>query len=169
MENRDMLHGSDVRTLLGELLVRYGLRISTADSCTGGALADALTALPGASEWFDCGWVVYSNNSKTQALGVSEQLISAYGAVSGQVVEAMATQALKKSQSNLSVAISGVAGPTGGTEDKPVGLVWFAWALEEEVITASQQFSGDRESIREQAVEAALQGLLGLVFELGSE
>lgn len=133
----------------------------TAESCTGGWIAREFTSLAGSSDWFDCSFVTYSNHSKQSMLGVSEESLIMYGAVSAAVVAEMAEGALRHSQGTHSVATSGIAGPGGGTAEKPVGTVWFAWAeVGGTTVTEKVVFSGDRESVRKQAVSRALEGIL---------
>ena len=151
--------------VLVEELAKHALdqqvRIATAESCTGGWVAQEVTALAGSSEWFECGFVTYSNEAKQQMLGVPESFFISDGAVSESVVVAMAQGAVEKSRAQLSVAISGVAGPGGGTALKPVGTVWIAWYYAgHEVEACCYQFPGDREEVREQAVTEALKGLI---------
>lgn len=137
------------------------MRVATAESCTGGWVAQELTALAGSSIWFDCGFVTYSNEAKQRMLGVTADLIISNGAVSEPVVVAMAKGAVERSSAELSVAISGVAGPGGGSPDKPVGTVWLAWYLKgSEVESCCYQFEGDRSEVRQQAVEQAIKGLI---------
>lgn len=146
---------------LGETLAARGLCCAVAESCTGGRLAAAITEISGSSQWFDRGFITYSNQAKADLLGVSDVLIQSEGAVSEAVVRAMALGALSASRADLTVAVSGIAGPTGGTTDKPVGLVWLAWSGRSGVSEAqSYCFEGDRFSVRTQAVYAALEGLL---------
>lgn len=146
---------------LGKLCLGKGLILATAESCTGGWVAQTLTEIPGSSQWFDAGYVTYSNEAKQRMLGVPETTLRDFGAVSEETVEAMALGALREGSANLAVAISGIAGPDGGTPLKPVGTVWFAWARKGHVLnTALCQFDGDRHSIREQAVRRALVGLI---------
>ena len=146
---------------LGQLLRTLNLRLVVAESCTGGGLAAAITDIPGSSQWFECGFVTYSNESKQQMLGVPASMIVSEGAVSESVVRAMAEGALAASLGNVSVAISGVAGPDGGTPGKPVGTVWLAWARDlQPTQTQRYLFSGDRLAIRQQAVIVALRGLI---------
>ncbi len=137
------------------------IRIATAESCTGGWIAQEITALAGSSEWFECGFVTYSNEAKSQMLGVPDALFVSDGAVSQPVVVAMAEGAVNRSRASLSVSVSGVAGPGGGTPQKPVGTVWMAWHLDG-IGTESRcfQFTGDRQAVRQQAVVEALNGLL---------
>ena len=136
-------------------------RLATAESCTGGQLSARITDLPGSSQWFECAFVTYSNEAKAQMLGVLAQTLSEHGAVSEHVVKAMAKGALHHSSADISVAISGVAGPDGGSKDKPVGMVCFAFATVDGLCFAeTHYFSGSRQSIREQAVLTAIIGLL---------
>jgi len=142
-------------------LAAAGLSLVSAESCTGGWVAKLLTDVPGSSGWFERGFVTYSNAAKTQLLGVPAELIESHGAVSESTVRAMAVGALAHSQGQLSVAVSGIAGPGGGSEDKPVGTVWLAWAgVGGETRAQRFQFSGDRDAVRRQAVAAALEGVL---------
>ena len=140
------------------------LKLTTAESCTGGWLAKVITDISGSSEIFDRGFVTYSNKAKQEMLGVSIQSLDKYGAVSEEVVAEMAVGALKNSAANISTSISGIAGPTGGTPDKPVGTVCFAWMLTNRPPhTETVLFSGDRMEIRQQAVNYALQGILKMI------
>ena len=149
-----------------ELLKGSGLTLATAESCTGGWIAQAITSVPGSSEVFDCGWVTYSNGAKKRCLGVDEQLLADFGAVSVQVAIAMAEGALQHSDASISVATTGIAGPAGATPDKPVGTVIFAWAQRGRPTHSEVQvFSGGREAIREEAVLFALNGLSKLKYE----
>lgn len=153
---------------LRQRLRERGQRLCTAESCTGGGMAHVLTEIPGSSEWFECGWVTYSNESKTRLLGVPSDLIWRWGAVSEAVAAAMARGALEHSAADLAVAVTGIAGPGGGTADKPVGLVWFSWAERgRDCRTARQVFSGDRGEVRRAAVRWGLQQLLD--HELASD
>jgi nicotinamide-nucleotide amidase len=146
---------------VGGALKSHGMMLATAESCTGGGIAQAVTSVAGSSAWFERGFVTYSNLSKQQMLGVQEATLIAYGAVSEAVVREMAEGALHNSTAQVSLAVSGIAGPDGGTPDKPVGAVWFAWALADGVTTAVRyRFSGDRDEVRAQAVRVALQGVL---------
>lgn len=146
---------------VGGALKSHGMSLATAESCTGGGIAQAVTGIAGSSAWFDRGFVTYSNQSKQQMLGVQESTLIAYGAVSEAVVREMAEGALHNSTAQCSLAVSGIAGPDGGTQDKPVGTVWFAWALTNGVTTtARHQFSGNRDEVRAQAVRVAMQGVL---------
>lgn len=131
--------------------------IAVAESCTGGLLAAELTKLPGSSMWFDRGFVTYSNAAKQTLLGVSEKTLAHYGAVSHETVQAMAEGALKNSQAQIALAITGIAGPTGGTLEKPVGTVWFAVANKEGASTYLKKFDGSRNQVRKAAVNFALE------------
>ena len=149
---------------LADGLQARGWKLITAESCTGGGVATRLTELAGSSAWLEGGFVTYSNEMKQQALGVPSALIDQYGAVSQQCVEAMACGALSHSPAQISVAISGVAGPAGGSDEKPVGTVWIAWAtLERNKKSECFRFDGDRKAVRDQAVEQAINGLLEMI------
>lgn len=145
---------------LGDLLQGAHTMVASAESCTGGWVSEAITEVPGCSEWFDRGFVTYSNQAKKDMLGVKASSLERYGAVSEKVVCEMAKGALKHSKAHFALAISGVAGPTGGTDDKPVGTVWFAWASRQGVECAHMFFEGDRQDIRASAVLFALQGFI---------
>jgi len=142
---------------LGAALKARGLRLATAESCTGGWAAMALTAIPGSSEWFERGYVTYSNAAKREDLGVAEETLRRHGAVSEAVAREMAAGALKRARAQVALAITGVAGPTGGTAEKPVGLVCFAWAHGSKITSETRRFDGDRESVRRQSVLHALE------------
>lgn len=148
-----------VLTLARELKTR-SLMMATAESCTGGLIAGACTDLGGSSEWFERGFVTYSNAAKTELLGVPAELIAQHGAVSEAVARSMAAGALAHSPVQLAVAVTGVAGPTGGSADKPVGTVWFGWATPAGTFTEHQRFAGDRAAVRAATVRHALAGLL---------
>ncbi len=153
----------DLSQKLGNLLQQKGLRLTTAESCTGGYIAQMITAVPNSSEWFERGFVTYSNEAKIEMLGVSEDTLVEYGAVSIEVVAEMALGALKHSHADISVAVSGIAGPSGGTKDKPVGTVCFAIAGGGKAIqTYTQYFSGNRQTVRKACVEFALTQLYKL-------
>jgi len=145
----------------GRHLAARQLRLVTAESCTGGGVACHITAVPGSSDWFECGFIVYSNASKHRLLGVDERTLERWGAVSEQTVRAMTAGALQRCPSaDVAVAVSGIAGPSGGTGDKPVGTVWLAWERRGQACnTARFLFDGDRESIRQQAIAVVLEGL----------
>ncbi len=149
---------------LAAALQAQGWRLVVAESCTGGWIAKACTDIPGSSAWFDCGFVSYSNNSKQYLLEVAEETLAAYGAVSEPVVAEMVRGAIANSQADVAVAVSGIAGPEGGSVQKPVGMVCFAWLVPDvPVQVATCQFAGDRDAVRSQAVGYALQGLLTLL------
>ena len=149
---------------VGAALKAHQIMLATAESCTGGWVAREITAVPGSSHWFDRGFITYTNLSKQQMLGVRPETIESNGAVSEQTVREMAEGALRHSQAKISVAISGIAGPGGGSEAKPVGTVCLAWAKGgAQVSSKTEHFQGDRESVREQAVAIALQGLLDIL------
>lgn len=149
---------------VGRALKQRGMMLATAESCTGGWVGEAVTAVPGSSRWYDRGFITYTNEAKQEMLGVAAETLARYGAVSEETVREMVTGALKNSRAEVALAISGIAGPSGGTAEKPVGLVWLAWASINGTIRAEKQvFSGDRREVRRQAVEAALKGVLALL------
>ncbi|MBD3893839.1 CinA family protein [Hydrogenophaga sp.] len=148
-----------VQQLATELKAR-GLLLASAESCTGGLIAAACTELSGSSEWFERGFVSYSNAAKTELLGVPTALIEHHGAVSQAVAQAMAAGALARSRAACALAVTGVAGPGGGSADKPVGTVWFGWATPAGVFTERKQFGGPRAAVRQAALAHALAGLL---------
>lgn len=153
-----------IATELGLALSQRGWLAATAESCTGGGVATAITDIAGSSGWFDRGFVTYTNEAKQQMLGVSDQSLREQGAVSEAVVLEMARGALANSSAAISVAISGIAGPGGATEGKPVGTVWFAWADRSgRHHSLLARFDGDRRQVRQQAVRQALAGLLALL------
>jgi nicotinamide-nucleotide amidase len=145
---------------LGDRLLARGWRITTAESCTGGWIAKAITDVPGSSRWFGAGFVTYEEESKIRELGVDARLLAESGAVSEPVVCAMADGARRRVRADIAVAVSGIAGPDGGTPAKPVGTVWFAWASPEQLRAETRVFSGDREAVRRFAVAYALEGLI---------
>lgn len=149
---------------VGERLLARKLWLATAESCTGGWIAQTLTAIPGSSAWFDCGFVTYSNAAKQGLLGVPAELLEAggQGAVSEDTVLAMTRGAIAHSRASVAVAVSGIAGPDGGSEEKPVGTVWLAWQWEQRRLSRRMEFRGGRAAVREAAVAAALEGLLAL-------
>ena len=149
---------------LGEALRRQGLTLVTAESCTGGGIAAAVTDIPGSSAWLDRGFVVYSNDSKVEMLGVDPGLLRQEGAVSEAVVRAMTEGALARSAAQLAVAVSGIAGPAGGSPEKPVGTVCFAWQRRgQPPLTHTLLFHGNRDEVRAATVRRALEGLLQLL------
>lgn len=149
---------------LGEALLARGSMLATAESCTGGWVAEAVTAIAGSSAWFDRGFVTYSNEAKQDMLGVRADSLAQHGAVSEAVVREMAAGVLAHSRADLVVAISGIAGPAGGSAEKPVGTVWVAWATRAGAQRVQRfHFDGDRAAVRRQSVLAALQGALALL------
>jgi nicotinamide-nucleotide amidase len=152
---------------LADALRARGWRLATAESCTGGLIAAACTALPGSSDWFERGFVTYSNAAKSEQLGVPAWLIAQHGAVSEPVVRAMAEGALMRSPADVAVAVTGIAGPSGGSADKPVGLVWLATAQRGGTVQAERlQLSGDRAAVRARTVQIALERLLACCEEV---
>lgn len=159
-----------VSRLLDQLAIQAGvaladksLMLATAESCTGGLVAAAITDVSGSSGWFERGFVTYSNEAKSTMLGVPAKLIRDHGAVSEEVARAMAEGALLNSRAQVALAVTGVAGPNGGTPDKPVGMVCFGWSNRITTHTETQRFRGDRGQIRRQAAEHAMRGLLELI------
>ena len=159
---------------LAEVLLQHGWMLATAESCTGGMIAANCTDLSGSSHWFERGFVTYSNEAKHEMLGVKSSLIAEHGAVSEGVAKAMALGAMRHSRAQVTVAVTGVAGPTGGSADKPVGTVWFAWATPSDagptlgaetawVKTELMHFSGDRAAVREATTQHALKTLLDML------
>ncbi len=144
---------------LAASLQRQDLRIATAESCTGGLIAKTLTDLAGSSAWFDRGFVTYSNAAKVDMLGVQEQTLQQHGAVSELTAREMAAGAIRNSRAQVAVAVTGVAGPGGGSAEKPVGTVWFGFALHDQVSAEGKLFSGDRAAVRTQSLQFALQQL----------
>jgi nicotinamide-nucleotide amidase len=145
---------------LGERLKAKRETLVTAESCTGGWVAQVVTSVAGSSDWFERGFVTYSNDSKQELLGVKPSTLEKHGAVSEQAAIEMAQGALARSKGTLALAVTGVAGPGGGSRDKPVGMVCFAWVHERNLKSETRRFSGDRESVRRQSVIRALQGVL---------
>ena len=145
---------------MAERLLRKQWMLATAESCTGGMIAAHCTDLPGSSAWFERGFMTYSNEAKTELLGVPADLILKDGAVSESVARAMALGVCYRSNAHVGVAVTGIAGPTGGSAEKPVGTVWLAWCLDGITQAEMQLFSGDRAQIRQATVQAALEGLL---------
>lgn len=148
--------------LLADQMNNSHQKLVTAESCTGGGLGYVLTSFPGSSAWYDRGFITYSNESKSQLLDVSELTLAKHGAVSEATAREMAEGALKKSEATISIAITGIAGPDGGSDDKPVGTVWIAWAKTNTPCTAEcYHFSGERDMIRKQSIVKALEKLVG--------
>ena len=149
---------------VGAALQRRGLMLATAESCTGGWVAQAVTSIPGSSQWFERGFVTYSNDAKQEMLGVSAATLEQHGAVSEETVAEMMTGALSHSHAQIALGISGVAGPDGGSLEKPVGTICLAWGLKgQPVVTRRVQLPGERQEVRRLAVIYALNGLLELL------
>jgi nicotinamide-nucleotide amidase len=148
---------------VGSALQEKGLLLTTAESCTGGGVGQAITEIAGSTGWYDCGFIAYSNASKTELLEVPAALIAQMGTVSEEVAAAMASGALANSNAHVAVSTTGIAGPTGAVPGKPVGTVCFGWARGDTVHTERLVFAGDRQAVREQTVAHALQGLLRFV------
>jgi nicotinamide-nucleotide amidase len=148
---------------LAQALLARGWKLATAESCTGGLIAAACTALAGSSEWFERGFVTYSNEAKIESLGVDAQLIAQHGAVSEVVARAMAFGAVRHSRAVVSVSVTGVAGPTGGSPQKPVGTVWFGFQVDGRLVSETCLFAGDRAAVRVATVAHALRRLVELV------
>jgi nicotinamide-nucleotide amidase len=147
---------------LGRLLKANGKKIATAESCTGGWIAQAITEVPGSSAWFDRGFVTYSNPAKEQMLGVKQETLKEYGAVSAETAKEMALGALINSDADCAVAVTGIAGPDGGTPEKPVGTVFIAWEYKngDYSMIIRKQFTGNRHQIRQQTVKTAIEGVV---------
>lgn len=148
---------------LAKILLQNGLQMVTAESCTGGLIAATCTELPGSSAWFERGFVTYSNDAKTEALGVDAALIAEHGAVSEPVARAMAVGALNHANAQVGVAVTGIAGPTGGSAAKPVGTVWFGFMVQGQLSSETRRFDGDRAAVRAATVQHALQRLVELL------
>lgn len=148
---------------LAEILLSRNWTLALAESCTGGLVCATLTELSGSSEWFERGYITYSNEAKTECLGVPAEVIETHGAVSEAVARAMAEGARANAGSNAAISITGVAGPTGGSAEKPVGTVWFGWATANQTLTKCMHFDGDRQTVRKQATEFALAELIALL------
>jgi nicotinamide-nucleotide amidase len=142
------------------MLCKKNAKLTTAESCTGGGISEAITAVSGSSQWFEFGFVTYANSAKQKLLGVSKEALDEYGAVSEQVVKQMAQGAIKQSQADYAIAVSGIAGPDGGTQDKPVGTVWVCWQTPTRSWTQQLMLSGDRQAVRTAAIKKSLQQLL---------
>jgi nicotinamide-nucleotide amidase len=154
----------DIIATMAKTLIAKGWRLSTAESCTGGLVSASITALAGSSEWFERGYITYSNQAKSEDIDVSQNLIEQYGAVSDQVARAMALGTKQNSGSDIALSITGIAGPTGGSPEKPVGTVCFAWVLaNDQMVSETKHFEGDRQQIRQQACDFSLRKLLDLL------
>jgi nicotinamide-nucleotide amidase len=164
--SKSELPAPDLYGLVADLayfLKKNGLLLTSAESCTGGLIAAACTELAGSSEWFERGFVSYSNAAKTELLGVDAALIERHGAVSEEVARAMAQGAISQSHAQVALAVTGVAGPGGGSAAKPVGTVWFGWVTPAGVVSEMRRFDGDRRHIRQATVLYAMERLLALV------
>jgi nicotinamide-nucleotide amidase len=158
-----MMNAIDLTKTLAQILLSRNWTVSLAESCTGGLVCATLTELAGSSEWFERGYITYSNEAKTECLDVSAELIESHGAVSEQVAKAMADGARINSGSDVAISITGIAGPAGGSAEKPVGTVCFGWATENQTLTKTMCFDGDRQMVRQQATEFALTELIALL------
>ncbi len=156
----------DTLEQLAKLAQQHGWVLATAESCTGGGIAKAITELPGSSAWFSCGLVTYSNLAKINLLGVQPKDLESLGAVSETVVKAMVAGACNQGSADFAVATTGIAGPGGGSPEKPVGQVWLGWGSAQEQQTLCCQFSGDRHQIREASIDQALQALLDYLKQI---
>lgn len=161
------LGADELSRRLGEACLTRGIRVTTAESCTGGGVASAITAIAGSSAYFETGYVTYANVAKQRLLGVSRATLDAHGAVSEETVREMVAGACRGSGAELGVAVSGVAGPGGGSPDKPVGMVWFAWGNEHCQRVQCHHLPGDRQGVRELAVAVALAGLIESLLKNG--
>lgn len=150
----------DIATRVGQALEARNWLLATAESCTGGGISYAITDIPGSSDWFDCGFVSYSNAAKSEMLDVPAALIAQFGAVSEEVAAAMAEGAVANSNAHVAISTTGIAGPTGAVPGKPVGTVCFGWSKGDTTYTERLVFKGDRQEVRRQTIEHALKGLL---------
>jgi nicotinamide-nucleotide amidase len=153
----------ELAALVGLRLKERGLILATAESCTGGGVAQAITEIAGSSAWFDCGFVTYSNASKMALLQVPASLLEQHGAVSNETAAAMAAGALRNSNATITLSTTGIAGPDGGVPGKPVGTICFGWAIGDVVTVERKHFDGDRHAVRVQTVDYALRGVLALL------
>lgn len=152
---------------LGKLLVLNNWTISCAESCTGGGLGYAITSIAGSSQWFERGFLTYSNQAKIELLNVKAKTLQQFGAVSSQVVEQMSLGACQQANSDIAIAITGIAGPDGGSDDKPVGTVWFGLTIKSTTISDMQSFQGNRHQVREQAINHALNYCIKMLHSIG--
>ena len=157
------MNSTDLTKTLAAILLSRNWMVSLAESCTGGLVSATLTELAGSSEWFERGYITYSNEAKTECLDVPARIIESHGAVSEPVAKAMAEGARINSGSDVAISITGIAGPSGGTAEKPVGTVCFGWATENQTLTKTMHFDGDRQAVRQQATEFALTELIALL------
>jgi nicotinamide-nucleotide amidase len=161
-----MHNAIEIAEKLGAALKARKLLLTVAESCTGGAICQAITEVAGASEWFDCGYITYSNASKTELLDISDSLIAQYGAVSEEIAAAMARGALANCESHIALSTTGIAGPSGAVPGKPVGTICFGWVVGGVTHTERLVFAGDRHAVREQTVLHSLNRLLRYVEEI---
>lgn len=148
----------------GQMLLQQGYKLVTAESCTGGGLGQAITEIAGSSNWYERGFITYNDLAKQEMLGVSHSILNTYGAVSEQTAKEMIIGALNKSHAQIGVSITGIAGPSGGTVQKPVGTVYFAWGIRDSLMySKAHYFNGDRTSIRHQSIRTALEGIINLI------
>lgn len=159
---------NDLVNAIALALKNHDLKLTTAESCTGGLIGASLTEIAGSSFWYERGFITYSNLAKQEMLGVPEQMINDFGAVSIEVAEAMAVGALQHSQASIALSVTGIAGPSGGSAEKPVGTVCFAWATGSQVRSVREQFAGDRLAVRDAACQRALHGVIALIAEMKS-
>ncbi len=158
-----MINQLDLTQQLAQILIQRHWKIALAESCTGGLVSARLTELAGSSEWFERGYVTYSNQAKIDCLGVPNATLERFGAVSEEVARSMVQGAQKNAGVQVAIAITGIAGPTGGSPEKPVGTVCFGWAIDEKWICKTAHFIGDRQAVREEACDYALSELLALL------
>lgn len=161
-----MLNAIDLAEKIGNALKSRKLLLTVAESCTGGGICHAITEITGSSDWFDCGFVTYSNSSKSEILNISASLIAQHGAVSEEIAAAMAQGALANSEAHIAISTTGIAGPGGAVPGKPVGTICFGWLVGGVTHTERKVFAGDRQAVREQTVAYALDRLLRYVEEL---
>lgn len=149
---------------VGQALKSHDFMLATAESCTGGAVATAMTELPGSATWFERGFVTYTNEAKQEMLDVSPETLERHGAVSEAVVREMVAGALRHSRAQVALSVSGIAGPTGGTPDKPVGTVWFAWGIKDgQCVAQLHHLAGNRATVRAESVRIALEGVVEIL------
>jgi nicotinamide-nucleotide amidase len=149
---------------LAEAMLAHKYKLVSAESCTGGGIAQLVTSIPGSSEWFDRGFVTYSNDAKREMLGVSHEVLDSFGAVSEECAAAMVEGAINNSHADLALSVTGIAGPDGGSAEKPMGTVCFGWSQRDvETLSTRVMFDGDREQVRQQSMLMAIQGLLDLL------
>ncbi len=151
---------SKLATQVGTLLAKKNILLATAESCSGGGIAHAITEISGSSAWFECGFITYSNSSKSELLDIPPALIAQHGSVSEEIAAAMAEGALANCEAHVSLSTTGIAGPLGAVPGKPVGTICFAWSMNGRTVTERKLFTGDRQSVREQTVLHALKGLI---------